>query len=51
MTLLPMNTSTHQYAGVEGVGTFDIRISGDTVTISNGAGAGAIFNGTWKEHR
>ena len=51
MTLLSMNTSTHQYAGVDGVGTFEIRISGDTVTISNGAGAGATFNGTWKEHR
>ena len=51
MTLLSMNTSSHQYAGVDAAGTFDIRISGDTVTISNGVGAGATFNGTWKEHR
>jgi hypothetical protein len=48
MTLLSVNTTTWQYNGVEGVGTFDIRISGDTVTISNGTGAGTAFNGTYK---
>ena len=48
MTLLSVNTKTFQYAGVEGVGTFNIRVNGDTVTISNGTGAGTAFNGTYK---
>ena len=48
MSLLSINTSTFQYAGVDEVGTLDLRISGNTVTISNGIGAGAIFNGTWQ---
>jgi len=48
MTLLSVNTATWQYAGLEGVGTFNIRVSGDTVTISNGTGAGTAFNGTYK---
>lgn len=48
MTLLSMNTSSHQYAGTEGAGTFNISINGDTVTISGGTGAGTAFNGTYK---
>jgi len=51
MTLLNMDTYTCRYDGVDGVGTFNIRVSGDTVTISNGTGAGAAFNGIWKEYR
>jgi hypothetical protein len=47
MTMLSINTTTWQYAGVAGVGTFNIRVSGNTVTISNGTGAGAAFNGTY----
>ncbi|MDR0476004.1 MAG: hypothetical protein LBH43_20355 [Treponema sp.] len=49
MTLLSFDTTTHQYAGVEGAGTFNINVSGDTVTITNGTGAGTSFNGTYKE--
>jgi hypothetical protein len=48
MTLLNWNTTTWQYTSVEGVGTFNIRVSGNTVTISNGTGTGTAFNGTYK---
>jgi hypothetical protein len=48
MTLLSVNTTTQQYAGVEGVGTFNIHVSGNTVTISDGTGEGTQFNGTYK---
>jgi len=47
ITLLSFNTTGLQYAGVEGVGTFNISINGDNVTISNGTGAGAEFNGVY----
>jgi len=35
----------------EGVGSFNIRISGKNVTISNGTGAGAAFNGSYTAER
>jgi len=47
ITLLNINTTSGQYAGVEGVGTLIIRINDKNVTISNGTGAGAAFNGAY----
>jgi len=47
ITLMSINTMSGQYAGTEAVGSFNIRISGKNVTISNGTGAGAAFNGAY----
>jgi len=47
ITLLSFNTSSHNYDGAEGVGTFNINVNGKNVTISDGTGAGAAFNGNY----
>ena len=48
MTLLRFDVMRNQYESTNGVGTFNVSVSGDTVTISGGTGAGAEFNGTYR---
>jgi len=47
ITMFDMDTMSGQYASTEVVGTFNIYINGKNVMISNGAGAGAAFNGAY----
>jgi len=51
MTMLSLDSWSGRYVSTEGVGTFNIRINGKNVIISNGTGAGAEFNGTYTADR
>ena len=50
MTLVRFNARLRSFPNTNAVGTFNVRASGNTVTISGGLGEGAAFNGTYRKN-